>query len=303
MNGDRVLGANGKLDADAHVSRAKGVGIRSRTKDHRRGPYAGFTREKITYDGSTKSGSPSATLVESGRPPSTSRTRTPRRTTYAGQCLHQHLSDRYPEGAHPHRTTTYDDYGMADTVEDSGDTARSGDENCTRNWYARNDDRASTPCLPYPGRRQDLLGRRDRAGPADVRREVRATCCPTPRPSTTTPRRPHGAPPRPRPWGVATWKGRASAYPAAATNGERPPTGWQTVSKSAYAPTASSAVRISVTDDTGNSTGAAYTPGQGRPADRTVDHQRQGPKSYTYLRSGSRLQDQGLRRQHEADRE
>lgn len=37
--------------------------------------------------------------------------------------------------------TTYDDYGMADTVEDQGDDAVKDDEKCTRTWYARNDDK------------------------------------------------------------------------------------------------------------------------------------------------------------------
>ena len=41
--------------------------------------------------------------------------------------------------------TTYDGYGMASTVEDKGDNAVTGDEKCSRTWYARNDTGAGNP--------------------------------------------------------------------------------------------------------------------------------------------------------------
>ncbi|MFD1275723.1 hypothetical protein [Streptomyces kaempferi] len=35
-------------------------------------------------------------------------------------------------------STSYDDYGMPLTVEDSGELGKGADETCTRTWYTRN---------------------------------------------------------------------------------------------------------------------------------------------------------------------
>ncbi|MFF1598748.1 RHS repeat-associated core domain-containing protein [Streptomyces mirabilis] len=143
MNGDRVLGSDGKTpDADARkpvkVSGIKAADITDSDE------YAGFTRESATYDGDTEV---SGTVSD----PWSKRTATQHKSyadteAYYVRTAATHARTYITSKLTPYdrvRTvkTTYDDYGMADTVEDQGDDSFSGDEKCTRTWYARNDDK------------------------------------------------------------------------------------------------------------------------------------------------------------------
>ncbi|MFJ2649659.1 polymorphic toxin-type HINT domain-containing protein [Streptomyces sp. NPDC087420] len=108
--------------------------------------YAGFTREQVTYDGANE---------VSGRidDPWSKKTATQHKSyadteAYYLRTEASHARTRVTSGTSgtdKTRTTqtTFDGYGMPTTVQDSG-TEASGDEVCTRTWYARNADAGLT---------------------------------------------------------------------------------------------------------------------------------------------------------------
>ncbi|MGW0902841.1 RHS repeat-associated core domain-containing protein [Streptomyces sp. NPDC002853] len=141
MNGDRVAGADGKTpDPDKRKS-VKVTGIKA-AEIMDADQYAGFTREEVTYNGDTEIGGTIST-------PWSKRTATQHKSyadteAYYVRTAASHERTNITSTATPRdriRTTktSYDDYGMAETVEDNGDDAVPGDETCTRSWYARND--------------------------------------------------------------------------------------------------------------------------------------------------------------------
>ncbi|MFF2165528.1 RHS repeat domain-containing protein [Streptomyces sp. NPDC058175] len=146
MDGDRVLGTDGKTpDPDKRKS-ATVTGILAGTAtDSDR--YAGFTRENVTYNGADEvSGTinsvwskktatqhksyadTEAYIVRVGA--KTDRTR----VTTTGTAVNRARTVSY----------TYDAYGMVATADDTGDKAITGDETCTRTWYARDDTKGLT---------------------------------------------------------------------------------------------------------------------------------------------------------------
>lgn len=141
MNGDRVLGADGKTpDKDLRKS-ATVTGIKAPSiadTDH----YAGFTRESVTYNGGEEVG---GTVND----PWSKRTATQHKSyadteayyvRTAATHARTNITTVFPPRDRVRSTvTTYDAYGMAESVEDKGDNAVTGDEKCTRTWYARND--------------------------------------------------------------------------------------------------------------------------------------------------------------------
>ncbi|MCI3276570.1 RHS repeat-associated core domain-containing protein [Streptomyces cylindrosporus] len=288
MNGDRLLDADGELDASARRSASvagvdvSGLDVADQTDNE---PYAGFLREKISYDGST----PVSVTVHD---PWSKKTATQHKSYADTEAYFVREAKAY---THTYLTatakwrtrttaTTYDAYGMAATVDDAGDTAKSGDETCTRNWYARNDSLGIT-ALPS---RTRVVGRScsvaetalnlptSAASPGDVLSDTATVYDNTSATAWSAAQTPT--------LGLATWKGRASAYPAGATDGERPPTSWQTVSKTAYDTSTVKLGRpVSVTDAAGNTTSAAYTPTDAGPLTRTVITNPKSQKSYTYL--------------------
>ncbi|MDX5563234.1 SpvB/TcaC N-terminal domain-containing protein [Streptomyces sp. ID05-04B] len=143
MNGDRVLGSDGKtLDPDKRktvtVSAIKAGGIIDSEQ------YAGFTRESVTYNGTTE-------VAGTVNDPWSRRTATQHKSyadteAYYIRTAATHTRTNITSKLTPYDRvktvkTTYDDYGMAQTVEDQGDDTVTGDERCTRTWYARNDDK------------------------------------------------------------------------------------------------------------------------------------------------------------------
>ncbi|WP_234352954.1 RHS repeat domain-containing protein [Streptomyces sp. NRRL B-1140] len=141
MQGDRVLGPDGKTpDSDARKT-AEVTGIKA-GKITDSDQYAGFTRETVTYNGA-------AEVAGTINDPWSKRTATQHKSyadieAYYVRTGATHSSTNITSKLDPYdrvRTvkTTFDDYGMAATVEDQGDTAAPGDEKCTRTWYARND--------------------------------------------------------------------------------------------------------------------------------------------------------------------
>ncbi|CAM5506676.1 MULTISPECIES: RHS repeat-associated core domain-containing protein [Streptomyces] len=143
MNSDRVLGSDGKTpDPDQRKTvTVSGIKAGAITDSEQ---YAGFTRESVTYDGATEVG---GTISE----PWSKRTATQHKSyadteAYYVRTAATHARTNITSKLTPYDRvhtvkTTYDDYGMPETVEDEGDDAVTGDEKCTRTWYARNDDK------------------------------------------------------------------------------------------------------------------------------------------------------------------
>ncbi|MDX2647930.1 RHS repeat-associated core domain-containing protein [Streptomyces sp. PA03-1a] len=141
MNGDRVLGSDGKTpDRDKRKSvTVSGIKAAELTDSEQ---YAGFTRESVTYDGANE-------VSGSVNDPWSQRTATQHKSyadteSYYVRTGATHGRTRISSGVTPYdrvRTTvtTYDGYGMPITVDDKGDDSLTGDETCTRTWYARND--------------------------------------------------------------------------------------------------------------------------------------------------------------------
>nr|WP_246041246.1 RHS repeat-associated core domain-containing protein [Streptomyces cadmiisoli] len=141
MHGDRLLKADGTtLDPDARrTAQATGVKAAAITDLDQ---YAGFTRESVTYNGTNE-------VAGTINDPWSRKTATQHKSyadieAYYVRTGATHTRTNITSGSQPvDRTrttaTTYDDYGMPQTVEDKGDNAVTGDETCTRTWYARND--------------------------------------------------------------------------------------------------------------------------------------------------------------------
>ncbi|CAO0830463.1 YD repeat-containing protein OS=Streptomyces microflavus OX=1919 GN=Smic_60030 PE=4 SV=1 [Streptomyces microflavus] len=141
MHGDRVRGPYGRtLDPDKRRT-ATVTGIKAPAIDDH-GQYAGFTRETVTYDNTVE-------VAGTATTPGPRRTATQHKSyadieAYYVRSGASHARTNVTSGTTPYdrvrtTTTSYDDYGMAEAVEDRGDNAVPGDEKCTRTWYARND--------------------------------------------------------------------------------------------------------------------------------------------------------------------
>ncbi|MGH4029285.1 RHS repeat-associated core domain-containing protein [Actinomycetota bacterium Odt1-20B] len=141
MNGDRVAGADGKTPDPDKRKTAKVPGIKAADITDS-DQYAGFTREEVTYNGDNEV---SGTIND----PWSKRTATQHKSyadteSYYVRTAATHARTRITSTTTPTdrvRTTktTYDDHGMAETVEDQGDDSLPDDETCTRTWYARDD--------------------------------------------------------------------------------------------------------------------------------------------------------------------
>ncbi len=141
MNGDRVLGADGKTPDPVQRKTATVTGIKAAAITDA-DQYAGFTRESVTYNGAQEVG---GTVND----PWSKRTATQHKSyadteAYYIRTAATHARTNITTSGTPRDrvrsvVTTYDGYGMAATVEDNGDNAVTGDEKCTRTWYARND--------------------------------------------------------------------------------------------------------------------------------------------------------------------
>ncbi|MFF1676264.1 RHS repeat-associated core domain-containing protein [Streptomyces sp. NPDC058256] len=288
MNGDRLLDADGNLDADARrASTVKGVDltgldVADQTDSD---PYAGFLREQISYDGSTP-------VTVSVNDPWSKKTATQHKSYADTEAYYvrgaKTATHTYLTASSTWRTRTlassYDDFGMVSAVDDTGDTAKSGDETCTRTWYARNGSVGITSLVS----RSRGVGRScsvaetalslptSSATPGDVLSDTATVYDNTSATAWSASQTPT--------LGLATWAGRASAYPASVTGGERNPTSWQTATRTTYdTATAKLGRPLSVTDAVGNTTTTAYTPTDAGPLTRTVVTNAKTYKSYTYL--------------------
>ncbi|CAM5444141.1 Type IV secretion protein Rhs OS=Streptomyces aurantiogriseus OX=66870 GN=GCM10010251_83120 PE=4 SV=1 [Streptomyces aurantiogriseus] len=244
--------------------------------------FAGQLREQVTYNGSTAI---SATVndpwsQETARqsPPGAGdhvaryvRTGKTHDYTYltAAQTWRERLT-----------STTYDDYGMAVRVEDSGQVGKASDETCTRTWYARNTDLGLTSLVSRTrtvartcATVDTSLGLPATMDPANPQRgDVLADAGTV---YDTTNATTWSAAQKPTE-GQVTWTGRPTGYAATAdANGERLPAGWQKVSATTYDTLGRP---VSVSDASTNPpTTTTYTPADAGPLTRTITAD---PKQY-----------------------
>ncbi|MFF4309712.1 RHS repeat-associated core domain-containing protein [Streptomyces sp. NPDC001507] len=255
-----------------------GLSVAGQTDSDR---FSGFTREQITYNGST----PVTVTVND---PWSSRTASQQKSYASVEAYfvrtYKTQTSTYLTAASDWRTrsltTSFDSYGMPATVYDAGDTAVTGDETCTRTWYARNDGLGINSLVS----RTRVVGRACSAAETDLslpassstRGDVLSDAATVYDSATATAWTASQTPTL----GDANWTGRASAYPATATNGERYPTSWQTVDKTTYDTLGRP---LSVTDALGNPTTTVYTPTTTGPLTKITVTNAKTQKSYTYL--------------------
>ncbi|WP_181801408.1 RHS repeat-associated core domain-containing protein [Streptomyces shenzhenensis] len=254
---------------------------------------AGFQREQVTYNGDT----PVTVTVNT---PWSQQTASQQKSYASIKAYYvrtgQTSTSTYLTTSATWRTrttsTTYDDYGMATQANDTGQTGVSGDNTCTRTWYARNTDKGLTglvsrtrvvgqdcsvaeTSLNLPASstsRGDVL-----SDTATVYDNTSATTWS----ATQTPT-----------LGEATWTGRAAAYPATATSGERNPSTWQTIATTTYddsGGTAGLGRPMNVTNAAGNTTATTYTPTDSGPLTKTKVTNAKAQTTYTYTDYASGL--------------
>nr|WP_244315372.1 RHS repeat-associated core domain-containing protein [Streptomyces glaucescens] len=279
MHGDRVLDPEGKgpdptARKTATVTGIKAPGITDSDQ------YAGFTRETVTYNGTAEV---SATIYD----PWSKRTATQHKSyadieSYYVRTAATHSRTNITSGINPRdriRTvrTTYDDYGMAETVEDQGDNAVTGDEKCTRTWYARNDDpdititalvsRTRTVARTCATTDAELDLPADSSRPGDVISDT-ATVYDNPTATTWSPTQ---TPTK----GDVTWTGRAKGY-----GSDDAPT-WQKTSTLSY----DALGRPTTVKDTNDGlvSKTTYTPAAAGPLTATAVENRKLHKSTTLV--------------------
>ncbi|MFH8573760.1 putative adhesin [Streptomyces sp. NPDC017993] len=213
MNGDRLLAADGKtLDPDKRrTATVNGIKAADITDSEQ---FAGFTRETATYNnaaytsGSVNEPWSKRTAIQHKSYADTEAYFTRTGATHARTAITSGITptDRVRTTA-----TTYDDLGMTQTVEDRGDDAKSGDETCTRTWYARNDDgltslvsRTRTTAKTCTTTDADLDLPADSSRPGDVISDTATAYDTTTWSANQTPTK-----------GDAQWTGRAKGYDAA----------------------------------------------------------------------------------------
>ncbi|MFE4992150.1 RHS repeat-associated core domain-containing protein [Streptomyces mirabilis] len=214
MNGDRVLGPDGKTPDASARKPVKVTGIKAaEIIDSEQ--YAGFTRESVVYNGAQEV---SGTVSD----PWSKRTATQHKSyadteAYYVRTGASHERTNIISKVTPYdrvRTvkTSFDDYGMAETVEDQGDDAVTGDEKCVRTWYARNDDkginslvsraRSVAKICSTTDSALDLPG--DSSRPGDVISDTATVYDNTAATTWSASQKPNK--------GDATWLGRAKSY-------------------------------------------------------------------------------------------
>ncbi|WP_405683441.1 RHS repeat-associated core domain-containing protein [Streptomyces sp. NBC_00057] len=190
-------------------------------------------------------------------------------------------------------TNTYDDtYGMPTKVENHGDWSTTGDETCTRTWYARNDaegltslvSRTRTVGKPCADTDDKLTLPTSVATRGDVISDA-ATVFDNPAATSWTPDQTPVL-------GLPTWTGQPTGYPAANGTADRNPGAgsWQTVAITTFdTATAKLGRPLKVSDAKSNVTSTAYYPASGGPVTGViVTHPKlasngQTHKSYTYF--------------------
>ena len=283
MNGDKRKDSSATRSASVAGIDFPGLDVPDLTDTKQ---YAGFTREQITYNGST----PATVTVND---PWSKKTATQHKSYADIEAYYVRTgktsSDTYLTVPQTWRTrtvsTTYDSYGMASAADDTGDTAKSGDEACTRTWYARNPDagltslvsRSRTVARPCSVAEADLNLPATSASRGDVLSDSATVYDDTSATAWTASQTPTK--------GEATWTGRPTGYPALASNGERNPASWQTVTRTTFDDsTAAGLGRPVLTQDAeSHPTTLGYTPTSAGPTTETTATNIEGQKAITDL--------------------
>ncbi|MFJ7196873.1 MULTISPECIES: RHS repeat-associated core domain-containing protein [unclassified Streptomyces] len=244
--------------------------------------YAGQLRQNVTYDGATAI---SATMNVPWSK-ETARQAAPGADDHVARYVRTGASTNYTYLTVPKTwrstgtATSFDDYGMPETVSDHGDLATSGDETCTRTWYARNDTVGLTSLVSRTRTvaksctvTEAVLGL---PANSDTRGDVVSDTATVYDTATVTGWAPDQKPAK----GAATWTGRATGYPATVTGGERNPTGWQRIASTTYDTLGRPRT---VTDVQNHVTDTAYTPVDAGPLTKTVLTNAKGHKAVTFL--------------------
>ncbi|WP_406381444.1 RHS repeat-associated core domain-containing protein [Streptomyces sp. NBC_01618] len=279
MNGDKQKdGTTRSVTVPALTSPALGIGGIEDSDQ-----YAGQLRQSVTYDGTTAI---SATMNEPWSK-ETARQDVPDAADHVARYVRTAASTNYTYLTVPktwrstRSASTFDDYGMPVTTTDFGDLAVSGDETCTRTWYARNDatgltslvSRARTVAKPCTTKETSLDLPTGSATRGDVLSDVATVYDNATATAWTTGQKPTK--------GDATWTGRAAAYPATATADERHPTSWQKITTTTYDKLGRAKTVTNALGKTGNTT--TYTPAEAGPLTKTVVTNAKGQNTATFL--------------------
>ncbi|MCH0566261.1 RHS repeat-associated core domain-containing protein [Streptomyces sp. MUM 2J] len=245
--------------------------------------YAGMLRQQVAYNGSQ----PISSLFKNYTYRQTASQSVPDAadqvarwvrdtTTYTSTYLTASAGWRTRE-----TKAAYDDLGMAVSVDDFGRYGVSGDETCTRTWYARNNSLGITglvsrtrtvarSCSVADSQLSLPLSATTRGDVLTDTAAVYDTADATTWTAAQTPTK-----------GQATWTGRATGYAATAdTNGDRLPLGWQTTATTTYDTLGR---LLTVTDTAGHTTSTAYTPAASGPLTKTVTSNPKLYKTYVFL--------------------
>ncbi|MDX2564817.1 RHS repeat-associated core domain-containing protein [Streptomyces sp. TX20-6-3] len=236
--------------------------------------YQGRLRQQITYDGATAVGN---TVNDFWYKRTGSQQKSYAHVTAGYVRTARTYSNTYLTAAKKWRTSAsshvYDSYGMLTGTDNHGDWSFTGDETCTRTWYARNDAKGLTSLVSRtrtvgqacsvtddllkmptgithkytsaeaPDQRGDVLS--DAAVVYDNTGATGWTADQTPT------------------LGLPTWTGRATGYPAvvAGNSADRAPNGWQTLTKVTYDGAGAKLGRpLTATDAAGKVTTTTYYP-------------------------------------------
>ncbi|WP_434588958.1 RHS repeat-associated core domain-containing protein [Streptomyces sp. A5-4] len=285
MNGDRVLGEDGRTPDKEKRQAAAVAGIKAPSITDS-DQYAGFTRESVTYNGASEV---SGTVND----PWSKRTATQHKSyadteAYYVRVGATHERTNITSGVTPRdrvRTTdsSYDDHGMVSSVEDQGDTAVTGDETCTRTWYARNSklginslvSRMRTVARKCSVDDSDLNLPVDSTRPGDVLSDVASTYDATTWSEVQEPTK-----------GDVKWAGRAKGYDSA-----NAPV-WQRVATTTY----DTLGRPLVVKDTNDAVGSTntYTPASSGPLTATSITNTEGHKSSNSLDFATGVVEKGV---------
>ncbi|WP_246459540.1 polymorphic toxin-type HINT domain-containing protein [Streptomyces himalayensis] len=241
--------------------------------------YAGFTREQVTYDGTDE-------ISGKINDPWSKKTATQHKSyadteAYYVRTQASHARTRVTSGitaTDKTRTTqtTFDDYGMPVTVQDSG-TEASGDEVCTRTWYARNTSAGLTALVS----REQMVSKAcsvavnlldlpaDDSRPGDVIADTATAYDTTTWSATQTPTK-----------GAVRWIGRANGYDASDN------AIWQKVTETTY-DTLGRATLVS--NNIGRTTSTTYTPATVGPLTQMDVTNAKGHKTVTVMDAGRGL--------------
>ncbi|WP_405938263.1 RHS repeat-associated core domain-containing protein [Streptomyces sp. NBC_00726] len=245
--------------------------------------YQGRLREEVTYDGDTAI----TATVEDPWSKETARQTVPGAPDAVARFVDTVRTTSYTYLTVPEKwrststTKTFDSYGMVSTVEDGGDTTKTGDETCTRTWYARNTSanlldavsrtRVVAATCATPDKDLDLPANSATRG--DVLSDTVTVYDDADATAWNAGQKPAK--------GDATWTGRAAGYPAGANpDGDRDPNAWATLSRDTFDALGRT---LSSTDADGNTSSTTYTPAGAGPLTKTIATDAKGFRTATFL--------------------